>query len=263
MTVAPRRRLRRSKAFAQRLVTHPRWIVENVRLARARWESRSQPFPVELYASFLVGQEEAVTRSLNVSKSEFDQAICEVAVETIARHQLDAAPAAWNGSNEFISTLGAVVRLTKPSIIVETGVARGYSSAIMLASLHANQFGHLHSVDFPALEVAAHTFVGSAIPESLRDRWTLHIGPSRHILPKLLLDLHPIDMFVHDADHTFDSQLEEYRTAWPHIRPGGVLLSDDVGNPAFIEFSTEIGQQPLLVSQAGKPSPFGIIHKPE
>jgi predicted O-methyltransferase YrrM len=35
--------------------------------------------------------------------------------------------------------------------------------------------------------------------------------------------------------------LWEYRAAYPHLRPGGLLLSDDaLWNPAFPEFALEV-----------------------
>ena len=76
-------------------------------------------------------------------------------------------------------------------------------------------------------------------PADLRGRWTLRLGDSRSLLPAMAAELAPIDLFVHDAMHTYSAQLREYRAAWPHLCSGAVLVSDDVGNPAFVEFANE------------------------
>jgi predicted O-methyltransferase YrrM len=169
---------------------------------------------------------------------------------------------AWNAAEGLLATFGAIIRLTKPQIVVETGVAHGYSSTVALEILKDNQEGVLHSVDFPAPHIDVASFVGSAVPTDLKDRWTLHLGPSRLVLPRLLERVEPVDIFLHDSDHSYGSQLEDYRTAWPHLRSGGVLLSDDVRNTAFIEFAAEVGQRPYLIPQTVKP-PFGLLRKDE
>ena len=84
-------------------------------------------------------------------------------------------------------------------------------------------------------------------PTSWKDRWELELGDSRDLLPALAARVAPIDVFLHDALHTYASQMREYRTVWPHLRPGGVLVSDDVGNPAFVEFARSVGAEPHLV----------------
>ena len=54
--------------------------------------------------------------------------------------------------------------------------------------------------------------------------------------------------------------MAEYTAVWPYIRSGGVLLSDDLNNDAFLEFGERVGREPLVVAQ-GKKSPFGLLIK--
>ena len=79
------------------------------------------------------------------------------------------------------------------------------------------------------------------MPEWLRPAWRLHLGDSRDVLPPLLAELGRIDLFIHDSLHTYDHMLWEYRAAWPFLRPGGLLFSDDaLWNAAFTEFYQEV-----------------------
>jgi hypothetical protein len=42
----------------------------------------------------------------------------------------------------------------------------------------------------------------------------------------------------------------EFNAAWPHLRPGGVLLSDDVNaNDAFSRFATQAGRKPVFLAR--------------
>ena len=134
------------------------------------------------------------------------------------------------------------VRAFQPETVVETGVANGVSSAYILLALQKNERGALHSVglnDPQYLPVGKP--LGWIVPESLRSRWNLLMGDSRGLLPSLLEKLGTIDIFIHDSLHTYDHMLWEYRTAFPFLRPGGLLFSDDAAwNSAFPEFCREV-----------------------
>jgi methyltransferase family protein len=83
---------------------------------------------------------------------------------------------------------------------------------------------------------------GWIVPDWLKSRWDLRIGDSRVLLPKLFAEIGRADVFVHDSLHTYDQMLLEYRTAYPFLKPGGLLLSDDAAwNRAFLEFCKEVG----------------------
>jgi hypothetical protein len=114
-----------------------------------------------------------------------------------------------------------LVRKLRPEIVVETGVARGFSSAYMLLAMHQNGRGHLYSIDLPAQQVAveedparaSHRYtlsdgqkqsqyeIGYIVPEYLKHRWTLLLEDARQALPELLNKLGTIDIFYHDSLH--------------------------------------------------------------
>lgn len=169
-----------------------------------------------------------------------------------------------------------LVRKFRPEIVVETGVARGFSSAYILLAMHQNGAGHLHSIDLPAQEVAveedpnraSHRYtlsdgqkhsqyeIGYMVPEYLKDRWTLTLDDARQALPELLDKLGTIDVFYHDSLHTYDHMKFEFETAWPHLKEGGLLLSDDVlWNSAYHEACKVHGKKPMIYRT------FGMVQK--
>ncbi len=191
------------------------------------------------------------------------------AVASTTRREEDpdpARPGAWNdASAELQNVIEICVRALRPEVMVETGVARGYTSAAALGAMAEIGHGRLLSIDLPGMrhDGVPDEEIGFAVPEDVRDRWTLRLGPSRRLLEPLLREVGEIDLFLHDSDHTHASQLWEYRTAWPHLRPGGLLVSDDVSNTAFLEFCEEAGAEPVLIGRVGPwmASPIGLARK--
>lgn len=134
-----------------------------------------------------------------------------------------------------------LVRVARPSVMVETGVFDGINTANFLLAMRENRHGRLISIDLPAVgEIVDSTrgmptgrlppdcAPGWVIPDELRDRHELLLGDSRELLPKVLEREGTIDAFLHDSLHTYDHMLFEYETAWPRIREGGLFMSDDI-----------------------------------
>jgi predicted O-methyltransferase YrrM len=167
----------------------------------------------------------------------------------------------WNARAELLRIVGTITRLTRPEVLVETGVALGFTTATILHAMAENDRGHVYSLDLPALQYDPDDPVGREIPDGLKDRWTLRLGDSRKTLAPLCSEVGPIDIFIHDALHTYSSQMREYRTAWPHIRRGGLLISDDVNNPAFVEFAASVGTRPHLVAGPSRSDAVGLLRK--
>jgi hypothetical protein len=136
----------------------------------------------------------------------------------------------------------AAIRAFAPDKVVETGVASGVSTSYLLLALRENGHGTLHSIDHgDSRYLPSGKLPGWIVPDWLRSNWVFHLGESVSLLPKLLQEIGPIDVFIHDSLHTYDHMLWEYRCAFPHIRPGGLLFSDDAEwNRAFSEFKTEV-----------------------
>jgi len=156
-----------------------------------------------------------------------------------------------------------VCRCLAPAIVVETGVAYGVTSAYVLQALALNGKGKLLSIDLPPLGRQADRYVGALIPEDLRDRWQVHRGPSRRVLPKLLSSTGNIDVFVHDSLHTYRNMTFELGAVWPHLRPSGAVIADDAGeNRAFADFAKKANPRCwALVRKQNRDSVFGVLFK--
>lgn len=176
---------------------------------------------------------------------------------TLADHYARLYPRSFQMEKQHLDLLGELIHLTHPSNIAETGVADGFSTRTILQALADNDFGQLTSFD-------VHKDVGSVIEPVLRKRWNLVILPKtgrRDFLSDKLALIHPLDIFVHDSDHSYSWQRMEFHLAFNRLRPGGLLISDDVdASYAFIDFVREMHVPSFTF--VGSSKVMGIAIKP-
>jgi hypothetical protein len=156
--------------------------------------------------------------------------------------------AGWNDSDRtFAAAIWCVIAHLRPARVVETGVAHGLTSRLILEGLRRNGAGQLWSIDLPAVDSALHREIGIAVPPHLRSRWTYIQGTSRDRLPGLLAELGDIEVFVHDSLHTGRNTRFELSCAWPSLRTGGAAVVDDIDHSlAFRKFVAR--EQPAWVA---------------
>jgi hypothetical protein len=245
--------LKRRLHRAARGARHPRRVAEQRRIRAG-------------VAEFLGGRKELARYEREVRASGLREHLLEKGRE----HD-----AAVGGSGHSLGAIGftegvylyAVMRRVGPRAAVETGVANGFSTAFSLLALRENGDGHLHSIDLPrevGREYEAGTFYegegragipagsepGWLIPPELKERWTLLLDRSQAALPPLLERLGTIDSFMHDSEHSFDCMWFEFNAAWPRLRDGGVLLSDDVNSTeAFPRFAAQAAREPVRLAR--------------
>jgi hypothetical protein len=173
-------------------------------------------------------------------------------------------PLFYSLDNQAGLFLYALCVITKPSVVVETGVAYGLSSSYILSALEKNKKGKLYSLDFTFRPWESKEMIGSIIPGKLRNRWELIFKRSSTGLHPLLDSLETVDIFIHDSQHTFRNMLFEFNTAWPFIKKDGFLLSDDIlRNNAFHHFCSQVRLKPFMLKQQNelKKSYMGILQK--
>jgi len=231
------------------MVVHPRQGVERVRGRMDRRQDQRQLAALQAPASDLYG---AVTDWAARLHSALElPGPCQAATsfdrvwDSVVADLTDAGVrvgmfsyGGWNDSDRaFAEAIWCVIAHTRPARVVETGVAHGLTSRVILEGLARNGSGHLWSIDLPAVDSALHPEIGMAIPAGLRSRWTYLPGTSRERLPQLLAELGNIDVFIHDSLHTGRNQLFELTSAWAALRPDGVAVVDDIDHSlAFLTF---------------------------
>ncbi|MFN7176511.1 MAG: class I SAM-dependent methyltransferase [Thermaurantiacus sp.] len=162
-----------------------------------------------------------------------------------------------------LDLLFAAVRVSGAQRVVETGVAYGWSSLAILAAMDDGRNGRLASVDMPYPKMANEAFVGVVVPERLRGGWTLVRQPDRFGLDRAISALGgTIDLAHYDSDKSWQGRRWAYPRLWAALRPGGLLISDDIqDNMAFAEMVAEMGL-PFAVTHSGGKF-VGLIRKTE
>jgi predicted O-methyltransferase YrrM len=170
-----------------------------------------------------------------------------------ARQRLDRQLALDGPGRGRALLLYITMRVLRPDIVVETGCFTGWDSAVILQALDRNGRGHLHTIDLPARDgvFSQHgdhaalpdgLHPGFLVPDAFKPRWSFIEGNVRDELMPLLARVGAVDLFFHDSDHTYAHMMWEYAAALPHIRPGGLIVSDDIAwNTAFWDFAASLG----------------------
>lgn len=158
--------------------------------------------------------------------------------------------------------LYSLTRGARSTNVLETGVAHGLSSLAILMAMEANGDGRLVSVDMPYRGASDEGYVGQAVPDRLRGRWTLLRVPDRKGIPTAVRSAGPFDFVHYDSDKTRRGREFAYPLLWDAVVPGGWLLSDDVADdPVFLEFAERVAAVPLIWRKADGKDFVGAIRK--
>jgi hypothetical protein len=119
-------------------------------------------------------------------------------------------------------------------------------------------------MDLPhPLDHRLHAQTGVAVTEDCRPRWTYLEGASRQRLPPLVHEVGRVDVFIHDSLHTAKNTLFEVEQATSAMRPGGVMLIDDI--KSHLGFATFARRHPefrtIVCETEDKIGMFGIAVK--
>ncbi len=154
-----------------------------------------------------------------------------------------------------------VVVHSRPDVVIETGVAHGVTSRIVLEALKQNDIGHLWSIDLPhPLDPRLHTQTGTAVTGPCCARWSYIEGSSRQRLPPLVGQVGHVNMFIHDSLHTARNTVFEMDQVAPAMPPGGIMLVDDIGmHDGFAIFARRHpGYRTIVGPSADRHGLFGI-----
>lgn len=125
---------------------------------------------------------------------------------------------------ELSKVLVGLISSRKPTLIIETGVAAGKSTNVILKALGSNGKGKLISVDVTSN-------VGELVEEDYRKQWTLNVLPNfgrKRAFRRILTNNPQADIFLHDSDHSSNWQKFEVIEALRHLPNVSFLLIDDI-----------------------------------
>lgn len=137
------------------------------------------------------------------------------------------------------TTLYLVCRLKVPKVVVETGVAAGKSSAMLLLAILHNGSGKLVSFDLPANGTVADDGsdtslegreIGWLVPDYLRQDWDLRVEDSLTGLKKLEHEtwFRELDIFLHDSLHTYEHAKAEFECVLANRQRDLLVLCDNI-----------------------------------
>jgi len=153
---------------------------------------------------------------------------------------------------------------TRPEVVIETGVAHGVTSRIVLEALRQNDLGHLWSIDLPfPFDPRLHAETGAAVTDACRPRWSYLEGSSRQRLPSLVPEVGQVQMFIHDSLHTAENTRFEMEQAASAMPVGGVMLVDDIdSHMGFATFARQHSEyETIICPSTDRTGMFGIAVK--
>ena len=114
-----------------------------------------------------------------------------------------------------------------PKLIAEIGVRLGYSAYAFLAACPQAIY-HGYDVwggDHGGTKIAGAEYVTWMLACNCKEaNVTLHTANTQQLNS---LDLHEVDFFHVDGDHSQQGALHDMEVVWPTIKPGGVMIIDD------------------------------------
>jgi predicted O-methyltransferase YrrM len=173
------------------------------------------------------------------------------ALRTLLRERTLASPDRHNSDVEprYGRRLGwyALVRATKPRVIVETGVDRGLGTAVLAAALMRNAKegypGMVYGTDI--LPTCGHLFA-----EPYKAYGRILLGDSVELLKKFP---DRVDIFLHDSDHRPEYEWAEFLAIEPRLHPASIVMSDNSQQTSkMFEFAERIGKSFLYFQDQPK-----------
>ena len=142
------------------------------------------------------------------------------------------------GGGGIYPILYFITRKLKPQIIVETGVAAGYSSQTFLSAIRVNGIGKLYSSDFPYFRIPEpEKYIGIMVDDNLKANWKLFLDGDKTNLPKITNEVDSISLFHYDSDKSYSGRTFAVDTIKSKLAPDSILMFDDIDdNTHFYDY---------------------------
>ena len=141
-----------------------------------------------------------------------------------------------------------LIEKERPRKVIETGIAAGASSNLILDRLSANGAGVLVSVDITSK-------VGELVDERLKNRWNISVLPKlfrRKAFLRVLNSNQDATIFLHDSDHSIKWQIFEISSVIKSIPSIKHILFDDVSKEFESYVLNNLSEWNLVVIDEGR-----------
>jgi hypothetical protein len=141
----------------------------------------------------------------------------------------------------------AFVRITKPRIVVETGVDKGLGSCVIASALIRNA-----AEGFPGKYIGTdiNPHAGYLFADSYASAGEILYGDSIESLSSIS---EPIDLFINDSDHSETYEANEYRVIHSKLRPGAIVIGDNAhATSALFDYSLRTNRRFLFFAEKPK-----------
>jgi hypothetical protein len=115
----------------------------------------------------------------------------------------------------------ALVRVTKPVVVVETGIDKGLGSCVIAAALKKN---HADGISGKLLAVDINPNAGGLINGEYGEFVEKIFSDSLAAIDGMTQD---IDLFIHDSDHSFSHEASEYERLVDRLSAKSLVISDN------------------------------------
>ena len=141
----------------------------------------------------------------------------------------------------------ALVRATKPKLVVETGVDKGLGAIVLCAALRRN-----------AAEGKVGRYIGTDINPAAGELLggpyaafgSIAYGDSLASLERLD---EPVDLFINDSDHSADYELREYELISSRLSSKAIIVGDNAHvTDELAEFAVRTGRRFIAVREIPK-----------
>ena len=188
---------------------------------------------IEEFAHLLTGA------SREAARRYLDEALSDVHLKQHVARQTASVPffAFADGEARFGRRLGwyVLVRILKPRVVVESGIDKGLGTCLIAAALQRNDTegspGRLYALD---IQPGAGWLVQAPYDSVVE----FLIGDSHATLREMR---EPIDLFVHDSDHSYEHEAGEYRIIRERLSDRSLVLSDNAHkSTALMDFAESV-----------------------
>ena len=151
-------------------------------------------------------------------------------LKAAAKLRLASIPVKLGGAGMY-PVLYFLTIYKKPKVILETGVAAGFSSKTFLSAIKRNGFGKLYSSDFPYFRLPnPEKYVGILVDNDLKKDWHLYIEGDKKNIPVILSQVDQIDIFHYDSDKSYEARVQAFDQIKHKLHKGSYILFDDIQN---------------------------------